>query len=147
MNRTLLTALFATLLLALGALGQPPRLSADRLNADAKLLDELQKVFTETQARDDQFGDAFWRASKRLADERGPEIVHAIMVRGRTWEGEEGLIFVPLVALLPRAPTLKLLKQYEHSERESDRVWARELQIEFEADDTQAGVRKYSESK
>src|SRR5947207_892370 len=118
MNRTLLTALFVTLALVFVAPAQQTQPNADRLKADAKLLEQLQKVFIETQARNDQFGNTFWHASKRLADERGPEIVHAIMVRGRTWHGEEGLIFVPLVALLPRAPTLKLLKQYEHSKRE-----------------------------
>jgi hypothetical protein len=173
--------------------------SGRRLKVDGKLLDELQKVFMSTP----QFGDKFWRESKRLADERGPEIIHAIMVHGRTWQGEEGLIFVPLVALLPRAPTLKLLKQYEQSKRESkrladergpeiihaimvhgrtwqgeeglifvplvallpraptlkllkqyeqskresDRIWAREFQTEFEASDTQDGVRKYSKPK
>ena len=49
--------------------------------------------------------------------------------------------------IAPRAPTRKLLKQYEHSQRESDRIWAREMQTEFEADDTRAMVRKYSKSK
>ena len=69
------------------------------------------------------------------------------MVRGRTWQGDEGLIFVPLVALLPRAPTLELLKEHEHSKRESDRIWAREMQTEFEASDVQEAVRKYSKAK
>jgi hypothetical protein len=143
MKRTLLIALFAALVLPFAALGQQTNPDAARLKADAKELDHLQKFFTTTP----QFGGRFWRESRRVADERGPVIIHAIMVRGRTWRGEEGLIFLPLVALLPRDATLKLLKQYERSKRETDRVWAREFQVEFEADDTQEGVRKYSKSK
>jgi len=143
MNRTLLAALFATLSWQPVASAQQTRPDVNRLKADANLLNQLQNVFMSTP----QFGDKFWRESKRLADERGPEIIHAIMVRSRTWHGEEGLIFVPLLALLPRARALKLLKQYEHSKRESDRIWAREIQTEFEASDTQEMVRKYSRSK
>jgi hypothetical protein len=143
MNRTLLVTLQLTISLAFAASAQQPKPNADQLKADATRLDQLQKVFESTP----QFGDKFWRESKRLADQRGPEIIHAIMIRGRTWQGEEGLIFAPLVALLPRDPALKLLKHYEQSKRESDRIWAREMQTEFEASDMQEMVRKYSKSK
>ena len=143
MKRTILAFIFAALFLPFTALAQQPKPEPERLKADATQLDQLQKVFMSTP----QFGEQFWHASKRVAGERGPAIIHAIMIRGRTWQREEGLVFVPLVALLPREPTLKLLKQYEHSKRESDRIWAREFQTEFEASDTQEAARKYSKPK
>lgn len=143
MKRAFLAALFAAILLQSIGHTQISKPNPEQLKADAKRLDQLQKVFTSRP----QFGDQFGRDSKRLADERGPEIIHAIMVRGRAWPGEEGLIFEPLVALLPRAPTLKLLKQYEHSKRESDGIRAREMQTEFEASDTQEAVPKYSKPR
>lgn len=103
-------------------------------------LDQLEKTFYAS----DQFGDHFWRESKRIADQNGPDIIAAVMLRGRTWQGEEGLIFSPLIDLLPRRRTLAILRAYERSERESDRVNAREFIIEFEAEDTKEGVRRYS---
>jgi hypothetical protein len=141
-NRTFLAALFVAASFAFAAAEQPKQ-DRGRVTADAKALDRLQKLSMATP----EFGDKFWRESKRLADERGPEIIHAIIVRSRTWRGEEGLIFVPLVSLLPRGPTLKLLKAYERSRFKSERIWAEEFQTEFEASDFQEGVRKYSKSK
>jgi hypothetical protein len=80
------------------AAAEQPKRDDERLNVDAARLDRLQQVFMSAPA----FGDRFWRESKRLADERGPEIIHAIMARSRTWRGEEGIVFIPLVSLLPR---------------------------------------------
>ena len=114
------------------------------LSADFKRLDALVRVFTETQAHGDQFGETFWRASKRLADERGPAIIDAIMVLSRKWQGEEGLVYVPLVALLPRDKALEVLHRYQHSKRESDKLWAGETIAEFDMEDTKAAVAKYS---
>jgi len=105
------------------------------------------RVFTETQARNDQFGDTFWRASKRLADKRGSAIIHAVMARCEKWHGEEGMIFMPLVSLVPRESALKVLHQYESSKRESDRIWAGEFITEFDMSDTKEAVKKYSKSK
>lgn len=101
-------------------------------------------VFVETQARDDQFGETFWRASKRLADERGTTIIDAVMVLSRKWKDEEGLVYVPLVALLPRSKAIEVLHRYQHSKRESDKVWAGEFITEFGMSDTKAAVAKYS---
>ena len=68
------------------------------LAADLKRLDALTRVFTETQTKNDQFGDPFWSASKQLADERGTKIIPALMKLSQQWHGEEGMIFVPLVS-------------------------------------------------
>ncbi|GEM_PF-2517289 len=146
------SAVFIILTCAFCALG--PRLSAAEtpdpktLSADFKRLDALRRVFAETQAHGDQFGDAFWRASKRLADERGPAVLHAVMARSEEWRGgEEGLVFVPLVSLLPREATLKILRQYQSAKGESARIWAGEFITEFGMSDTREAVRKYSSKK
>jgi hypothetical protein len=115
---------------------------------DQKRLDGLEQLFKRTQAKGQQFGDEFWRASKQLADETGPRMVHVVMQRASTWQGEEGLVFVPLVALLPRKPTLALLHEYEHSKRSSDRLWAKEFLTELlDMDDTKEAVRSFSGKK
>ncbi|HEY5894941.1 MAG TPA: hypothetical protein VIT91_17110 [Chthoniobacterales bacterium] len=119
----------------------------ETFSTDSKRLDALMQVFSETQARGDQFGNAFWRASKRLAEERGTDIIHAVMERSQKWQGEEGLIFVPLVALLPREAALKILHQYQRSKRESESVWAEEFITELDMSDTKEAVRKYSMEK
>ncbi len=80
------------------------------------------EIFTRTQATGDQFGDQFWRASRRLGDEVGPRLVYAVVVCCRSFQDEMGLIFVPLVVQLPRKAAVKILKSYEHVTRESDRV-------------------------
>jgi hypothetical protein len=107
-------------------------------------LDQLEKTFFFYRDKGDQFGEAFWQASKRVAKRNSPDIIAAVMLRARKWTDEEGLIFVSLVSLLPRRPTLAILHAYEHSSRESDRVWANEFMIEFEADDTKESTQRYS---
>lgn len=110
------------LLLALAFLTSSSALAADQpdqktWSADLKRLDALVRVFAETQAHDDQFGETFWRASKRPADERGPAIIDAVMVLSRKWQDEEELVYVPLVAFLPRGKALEALCRYQHSKR------------------------------
>jgi hypothetical protein len=111
-----------------------------RAATGADQLDRLQKVFASTP----QFGEQFWRESKRVADQSGPQIIHALMQRSKRWHEEEGLVFVPLVALLPRKPTLDLLHQYERSPDPASRTWAHEFLIELDAPDTKQMVRKFS---
>lgn len=142
MSRRLIS-LIATFSLAFPALALRPKPDLERLKGDRMRLDELQRVFVSTP----QFSQQFWRASKRLADERGPEIISAVMARAQMWRGEEGLIFVPLVSLLPRGPTLKVLQQYQRSKRKSDRIWAGEFITEFDMFDTKEAVQKYSRNK
>ena len=140
---SLFIALVAMFSLTLGGCALPPKPDSDRLKADSRRLNDLEKVFKSTT----QFGEQFWHASKRLADQRGPAIIHAVMVRSQKWQGEEGLIFVPLVALLPRRPSLQILHQYQRSKLESDRIWSREFIIEFEMSDTMEMVARYSQTK
>ena len=137
-----ITLLVGCLIVA-SAHGQIPTPSAERMRRFTRELDQLEKTFYATQRRGDQFGDEFWRESKRVADRNGPEIIAAIMMRGRKWRGEEGLIFSPLVDLLPRKRALAILRAYQRAGHPHDRVWAREFMIEFEAEDSQEGVRRY----
>jgi hypothetical protein len=134
----------ALLLLVAVQAGATEEPSAKKMRHYSRQLDLLEKTFYADQQKDDQFGNHFWQESKRVAASEGPKIIFAIMVRGRKWTGEEGLIFVPLVSLLPRDAALATLHELEHSHRESDRTWAREFLTEFEASDTKAAVLRYS---
>jgi len=124
--------------LAVGAFAATLLAAPEQSRQDALKLNQLQKVF----AAKPQFGEQFWAESKRVADRTGPGIVHAIMERSKQWRNEEGLVFVPLVALLPRKPTLELLQYYEGSSQKSHRVWAHEFLIELDSPDVKASVRK-----
>jgi len=105
--------------------------------------EHLQQLCYATACFSDE---RFWRKSKRVADRAGAGIIHAVLLRGRAWpiESETGLIFVPLIDLLPRAEAAKLLHEYEKSTRASDRLWAHEYLIEFDMFDTKEAVRKLS---
>ena len=132
----------AMLLLILGSVAhaQVAEPSADQLRSDYQQLDALQKVFATTP----QFGDAFWHTSIKLADQRGPDILYALFERAQHWQGEQqGLIFSPMVALLPREKTTKLLHEYQHSKRPADRLWAGEFLADFGMSDTKAGIAHY----
>ncbi|MDQ2867373.1 MAG: hypothetical protein M3R59_03020 [Verrucomicrobiota bacterium] len=100
-----------------------------RAGSASDQLDHLQRVF----ATSPQFGEKFWQESKKVADWAGPRILDAVMLRSKQWRGEEGLVFVPLVALLPRGPVLALLHQYERSPVLSCRTWAKEFLIEIDS--------------
>jgi hypothetical protein len=106
--------------------------SSERPSNDAKRLDQLEKAF----AANPQLDDAFRRSSRRVAAERGPGIIRAVMERSRNWSDNEGLIFVPLLASLPRNDSLRILNRYEKSKVESDRLWAGEFLTELDSADT-----------
>lgn len=107
-------------------------------------LTQLEKTFFDAQRKGDQFGDHFWRVSKRLADRSGTDIIPAVAAYCHKWHGEEPLIFVPLVALLPRSQTLAILHEIERSGHKADRGFAHEFLIELEKSDTKEAVRRYS---
>jgi hypothetical protein len=112
-----------------------------RAACDAQELDRLQKVFASTP----QFGEQFWRESKRIADQCGPSIIHSLMKHAEKWEGEQGLIFVPLVALLPRSAALKVLREYDRKQEHGG--WAKEFLTELDMPDTKEMVGKFSGRK
>jgi hypothetical protein len=59
--------------LALGsAEARIPTPSAERMAQFRRELAQLEKTFFDEQHKGDQFGDYFWRESKRLADRTGP---------------------------------------------------------------------------
>ena len=119
-----------------------PELSPQQLRDYTRELEQLQKSFFATE----QFGDQFWRESKRVADRTGPNIIPALLdyTLKKKWTGEEGLIFVPLIALLPRRQTVAILRAYQKSSRQAEHIFGREYLIELEADDVQDGVRRFS---
>ena len=134
-----------TLALLLGlvstVLGEATLPSKAAVEQYAKELDHLQRYCLQTACFSDE---RFWRESARLARRTGPEIIHAVLLRGRGWREEEGLVFVPLMAFLPRAAATKLLRQYQRSPRASDRLYAHEFLIELDASDTKEMVTKLS---
>jgi hypothetical protein len=137
---------FLAFALVRSAHGDIPKLTAPQLRDYMRELEYLEKTFFADQRKGDQFGEHFWRESKRVADRTGPNIIGAILPHStkRKWTGEEGLIFVPLVSLLPRQQTLAILRAYQRSRREPEQILGREYLTELEAEDTQEGVRRYS---
>ena len=131
------------------ALHPAAKLDGGRVAADLRRLDRLERTFVETQERGDQFGETFALASKRLADARGVEIIHAVMHRARAWKGEEGMVFAPLIDFLPRQPAVELLRRYQQLPHtsEQEKIWAKEYLTEFEMEDTREMVRRYSGRK
>ncbi len=138
--------IISTLVFIATALAQAsvPAPAPQQMRVYERELDQLQKVFFADQQKGDQFGDHFWRESKRVAARNGTDILAAIMVRARKWKDDEYLVFTPLVSLLPRARTLAILHAYEHSSREWESNWSREFMTEFDTDDIQEGVRRFS---
>ena len=126
MNRFLATSVLAGTL-TFTASAMQPKADFSPIEADDKLLNGLEIVFQSTPP----FGKEFTRASIKLADERGPEIIHAIMARSHKWHDEEGLVYVVLIDMLPREPALKILRQYQHSKQESQWIWAGDFITEF----------------
>jgi len=109
---------------------EPP---SDPIKKNADRLDRLEMAY----AANPQLDDAFWSLSRRFAKERGPRIIWAVMERSRNWSDNEGLIFVPLLASLPRTETLRILNRYyEKSKVESDRLWAEEFVRDLNSADT-----------
>ena len=134
-------------LAAASAYGQIPKLSAEQGQRFKRDLGYLEKTFFDDQRKGDQFGKHFWRESKRVADRSGPDILPAVVDYCRKWQGEEPLIFVPVVALLPREKSLAVLHAMEHSRNAAYRGFAQEFLTEFEMPDTKAAVEHYSRSK
>ena len=124
-----------------------PTPTAEQMAKFQRDLTQLEKIFFDDQRKDDQFGDHFWRESKRLADRSGTDIIPAVAAYCRKWHGEEPLIFVPLVALLPRTRTLDILRDMERSGHTAARGFAHEFLIELDASDTKQGVQRYSSEK
>ena len=109
---------------------EPP---SDPIKKNADRLDRLEMAY----AANPQLDDALWSLSRRIAKERGPGIIWAVMERSRNWSDNEGLIFVPLLTSLPRNGTLRRLKGYlNRSNVESDRFWAEEFLTDLNSADT-----------
>ena len=134
----------ATLLLLLATItaasAPPPKDTARRY---ATTLDHLERFCSQTDCFSDE---KFWRESARVARQTAPDIIHAIMLRSPKWRAEEGLLYVPLVAFLPRGDTMKLLRDYLRSTNEFERIWAREFITELDMPDTQKAIRALSGS-
>ncbi len=113
----------------------------------ARDLNHLETTFFNDQRKDDQFGHHFWHESKRVAASAGTDIIPAVVDYCKKWHGEEPLIFVPLVALLPRSQTLRILHEMEHSQRQAYSGFAHEFLIELDMPDTKESAKRFLKSK
>jgi len=107
---------------------EPP---SDPIKKNADRLDRLEMAY----AANPQLDDAFWSLSRRVAKERRSGIVWTVMQRSGNWRDDEGLIFLPLLASLPREKVLKNLHQYEKSQVESERIWAAKFLSKLDSGD------------
>lgn len=103
-------------------------------------IDEGWKAASNKEA----FGEKYWLLSKEIAQKHGVAVIKAVMQRSPLWQGEEGMIYAPLIALLPREEAIKELKAYKSSPNEKERIWAEEFLTEFEMPDTEEAVKKYN---
>jgi hypothetical protein len=94
-------------------------ISSGEVAADSRHLSQLERTFVRSQNRGEESMEGFVLASRRLAEERGIEIIHAVMSRAKNWKGEEGIVFAPLIEFLPRRPPLQLLRNYQQSRHTS----------------------------
>jgi hypothetical protein len=92
---------------------------------------------------DGDFTQEFWILSDEVAQKHGIAVIDRVMERSKKWQGMEGLIYVPMLALLPRKEAVAKLKEYESGTDESNKLWAGEFLIEFEISDTITMVKKY----
>ena len=123
---------------------QPEAPAAHLAKRYASQLDHIERYCRQTNCFSDE---RFWRESARVARQASPEIVHAIMLRSRKWRDEEGLLYVPLVAFLPRRPTMKILRHYQRSAWEMERIWAGEFITELDEPGTRKAIRALSGSR
>ena len=126
------------------ACAQPQAVAPDVAKRYARQLDHIERYCRQRGCFSDEH---FWRESARVARRLPADVNHAIMLRSRKWDGEDGLMYVPLVAFLPRTATMQLLREYEHSRRERERIWAREFIIELEEPGTRKAIRALSGSR
>lgn len=119
--------------------------SPEQKEQHAAELDRLERIYLATP----QFGDRFWLQSKAVADRTGPPVLHTLLERSLRWQGEQGMvgmIFVPLVALLPRAETIRILQGYVRS-TDPRKKWAHEFLVELDSPDIKESVAIFSRSK
>lgn len=132
----------------LGAQPAPPE--AKELARSDRLLDEFEAatrtlaVHYALDAQEDEFKAQWWILSRKTAAKTGPAMIHALMKRSRSWQGEEVILYIPLVAFLERKATMKLLEDYRHSKVETHRIYAGDLIAELGAADIKEGFRKFS---
>lgn len=142
--RDIILCFFALTSLAIPLVSQISEVNPEVLQKDEVFLKDFAESLRKIQAPDDEIKDQWWLMSKKAAAKTGPHVIHALMKQSESWKGEEVLLYVPLVVLLDRAPTLKLIKEYESSKIEAHRTCANDLLAEFDASDTKAARRKYT---
>jgi len=65
--------------------------------------------------------------NKAIAREQGVAVITPIMARSKDWKSEEALIFVPVVALLPRDKTVSILNDY----KKNGKSWEQQAATDF----------------
>lgn len=127
--------LFAVILLFCGC--ETLHHASDSESPDEAII-RLEKEFEKGKG---YFTWEFWQFSGELGKKHGTKLIAPIMERSKKWKGEEGLIYVPVLALLPRQETLKVFEEYKKDEK--FKLWIHEFLVEFDASDVKEGVSKY----
>lgn len=91
----------------------------------------LMRIEDEWKKRG-KFDKLFHAVSREVADQYGTAILPALMERSEKWEGEECLIFVPLVVQLPAEDAWgRLASDYLNSDMRKHRIYARDFMVEI----------------
>ena len=80
----------------------------------------------------DNFPREFWKLSRQVARDQGLAVIPPIMTRAKTWEGEEGLIFVMLMVSLPKDKTVPILEKYKKEGQSWEKQAATDFLIEIQ---------------
>ncbi len=102
------------------------------------------RLETEWSKGSGSFTKEFWKFSSVLGRKHGTAVIAPIMERSKKWKDEEGLIYVPVLALLPRDETVKILEGYKKGNEEKQKVWVKEFLTEFEMKDTKEAVKQFN---
>lgn len=102
----------------------------------------VQELFDAAERMPDATGMAFSidyaRYCKQVGRREGFRALDAVMAWCDRNRDEAPLLFVPLVATLPRRETLRRLKAFQRSRNEYIRIYAGEMLTELRMTDTQA---------
>lgn len=134
--RFLLIGLLALVLEAGIARAETPTEAVDRVwNAFANL--------DPHRSSDNNFPQQFWILSRTVAHDQGVAVIAPIMARSKDWKDEEALIFVPLVAFLPKDQAIPILNRYKKEGKPWEQQCADDLLIEINSNDVKEAQKEF----
>lgn len=80
-----------------------------------------------------QRGELFTGIGREIAFRHQKTLIPLILDKSEKWEGEEGLLYLPIVLNLPLDESIEDFQHYLKGPDERKALWAREFLIEIEA--------------